>query len=213
MQTTTSTRPRRADAARNRGRILAAASELFAERGLDASMPELAERAGVGVGTVYRAFPDKEHVLSAVMAERFRWLAAEVECATEAADPWAAFTDVVWKAAALHAKDRAFHQCLPQALDLPDVTEARHRTLAAFRRLIKRAQEAGALRDDVVAEDIPMLLAGVGVSRSTSRGVSWERHLALVIDGLRAEGAPPLPSKPLSRAQLDAMVSELPCPR
>ena len=64
MQTTTSTRPRRADAARNRERILAAASELFAERGLDASMPELAERAGVGVGTVYRAFPDKEHVLS-----------------------------------------------------------------------------------------------------------------------------------------------------
>jgi len=213
MQTTTSTRPRRADAARNRERILAAASELFAERGLDASMPELAERAGVGVGTVYRAFPDKEHVLSAVMAERFRWLAAEVEAASAAPDPWAAFTDVVWKAAALHAKDRAFHQCLPQALDLPDVTEARHRSLDAFRRLIKRAQDAGALRDDVVAEDIPMLLAGVGVSRSTSRGVSWERHLALVIDGLRAEGAHPLPSKPLSRAQLDAMVSELPCPR
>jgi AcrR family transcriptional regulator len=213
MQTTTSTRPRRADAARNRERILAAASELFAERGLDASMPELAERAGVGVGTVYRAFPDKEHVLSAVMAERFRWLAAEVEAASEWADPWSAFTDVVWKAAALHAKDRAFHECLPQALDLPDVTEARRRSLDAFRRLIRRAQEAGALRDDVVAEDIPMLLAGVGVSRSTSRGVSWERHLALVIDGLRAEGAHPLPSKPLSRAQLDAMVSELPCPR
>jgi AcrR family transcriptional regulator len=213
MQTTTSTRPRRADAARNRERILAAASELFAQRGMDASMPELAERAGVGVGTVYRAFPDKEHVLSAVIAERFRWLAAEVEAASASADPWAAFTDVVWKAAALHAKDRAFHQCLPQALDLPEVSEARRHTLDAFRRLITRAQEAGALRDDLVAEDIPMLLAGVGVSRSASRGVSWERHLALVIDGLRAEGAHPLPSKPLSRAQLDAMVSELPCPR
>ena len=213
MPTSTSTRPRRADAARNRERILSAASELFAERGLDASMPELAERAGVGVGTVYRAFPDKEHVLSAVMAERFRWLAAEVEAASGAADPWAAFTDVVWKAAALHAKDRAFHQCLPQALDLPEVSAARRRTLDAFRRLIVRAQDAGAMREDVVAEDIPMLLAGVGVARSTGRGVSWERHLALVIDGLRAEGAHPLPSKPLTRAQLDAMVSELPCPR
>ena len=85
MPTTTATRPRRADAERNRARILAAASELFAERGLDASMPELAERAGVGVGTVYRAFPDKDHVLSAVMAERFRWLAAEIDAAIEAA--------------------------------------------------------------------------------------------------------------------------------
>src|SRR3954449_10315268 len=164
MATSVSSRPRRADAERNRARILAAASELFAERGLDASMPELAERAGVGVGTVYRAFPDKDHVLSAVMAERFRWLTARIEAAIEADDAWTAFTEVVWKGAALHAKDRAFHQCLPQALDLPEVSEARGRTLDAFQRLIKRAQAAGALRADVVAEDIPMLLAGVGLS-------------------------------------------------
>ena len=212
MRTTTATRPRRADAERNRARILAAASELFAERGVDASMPELAERAGVGVGTVYRAFPDKEHVVSAVIAERFRWLTREIDAATEADDPWTAFTDVVWKAAALHAKDRAFHQCLPEALDLPDISEARRRTLDALQRLIERAQAAGALRADVVAEDIPMLLAGIGLSRASGKGISWERHLALLIDGLRAEGAHPLPSKPLSRAQLDAMVSELPCP-
>ena len=210
---TAETRPRRADAARNRARILAAASELFAQRGLDASMPELAERAGVGVGTVYRAFPDKDHVLSAVMAERFRWFAGEIEAAIETEDPWTAFTAVVWKGAALHAKDRAFHQCLPRALDIPEVSEARGRTLDALQRLIERAQAAGALRPDVAAEDIPMLLAGVGLTRSAGPDVWWERHLALVIDGLRAEGAHPLPSKPLSRAELDAMVSELPCPR
>src|SRR6266540_4121388 len=97
MTATTPARPRRADAERNRSRILAAASELFAERGLDASMPDLAERAGVGVGTVYRAFPDKDHLLGAVMAERLRWLAGEIEAAIEAEDPWSAFTDVVWK--------------------------------------------------------------------------------------------------------------------
>ena len=210
---TAETRPRRADAARNRARILAAASELFAQRGLDASMPELAERAGVGVGTVYRAFPDKDHVLSAVMAERFRWFAGEIEAAIQTEDPWTAFTAVVWKGAALHAKDRAFHQGLPRALDIPEVSEARGRTLDALQRLIERAQAAHALRPDVVAEDIPMLLAGVGLTRSAGPDVSWERHLALIIDGLRAEGAHPLPSKPLSRAELDAMVSELPCPR
>jgi AcrR family transcriptional regulator len=206
-------RPRRADAERNRSRILAAASELFAQRGLDASMPELAERAGVGVGTLYRAFPDKDHLLGAVMAERLRWLAAEIEVAIEGADPWAAFTDVIWKGATLHVKDRAFHQCMRAALELPEVREARGHTLDAFQRLIERAQAAGVMRPDVVAEDIPMLMAGVGLSRAAGPGVQWERHLAVVIDGLRAEGAHPLPSKPLSRAQLDAIVRELPCPR
>src|SRR4051794_41510603 len=102
--TTTATRPRRADAERNRARILAAASELFAQRGLDASMPELAERAGVGVGTLYRAFPDKDHLLAAVMAERLRWLAGDIETAIAAPDPWAAFTDVTCNVATPHAK-------------------------------------------------------------------------------------------------------------
>jgi AcrR family transcriptional regulator len=213
MPATTAPRPRRADAERNRARILAAASELFAERGLDASMPELAERAGVGVGTLYRAFPDKDHLLGAVMAERLRWLAVQIEAANDAPDPWTAFTDVIWKGAALHVKDRAFHQCMRGALELPEVREARGRTLDAFQRLIDRAQATGAMRSDVVAEDIPMLLAGVGLSRVAGPGAAWERHLAVVIDGLRAEGAHPLPSRPLTRAQLDAIVRELPCPR
>jgi AcrR family transcriptional regulator len=213
MSATTAPRPRRADAERNRARILAAASELFAERGLDASMPDLAERAGVGVGTLYRAFPDKDHLLGAVMAERLRWFAVQIEAATAAADPWTAFTDVIWKGAALHVKDRAFHQCMRGALELPEVREARGRTLDAFQRLIDRAQGAGVMRADVVAEDVPMLLAGVGLSRVAGPGAAWERHLAVVIDGLRADGAHPLPSRPLTRAQLDAIVRELPCPR
>jgi AcrR family transcriptional regulator len=213
MSATTAPRPRRADAERNRARILSAASELFAERGLDASMPDLAERAGVGVGTLYRAFPDKDHLLGAVMAERLRWFAVQIEAASDAADPWTAFTDVIWKGAALHVKDRAFHQCMRGALELPEVREARGRTLDAFQRLIDRAQAAGVMRADVVAEDVPMLLAGVGLSRVAGPGAAWERHLAVVIDGLRADGAHPLPSRPLTRAQLDAIVRELPCPR
>src|SRR6185295_8489 len=161
-------RPRRADAERNRSRILAAASELFAARGLDASMPELAERAGVGVGSLYRASPDKDHLLGAVMAERLRWLAGEIEAAIQASDPWTGFTDVIWKGATLHVKDRAFHQCMRAALELPEVREARSHTLDGFQRLIERAQAAGAMRADVVAEDIPMLMAGGGPWRSSS---------------------------------------------
>jgi AcrR family transcriptional regulator len=206
--TTTPRRPRRADAERNRTRILAAARELFAERGLDASMPELAERAGVGVGTLYRAFPDKDHLLGAILAERMRWYAAQIELAAQADDPWEAFTEVVWKGAALHVTDRAFHECAPEAFDLDEIREAKHRTLDALQRLIERAQAAGDMRRDVVAEDLPMLLKGVGLARAAYPGAAWERHLAVVIDGLRAQGATPLPTKPISRAQLDAFVRE-----
>jgi AcrR family transcriptional regulator len=212
MPSSASSRPRRADAERNRARILDAAAELFAQRGLDASMPELAERAGVGVGTVYRAFPDKEHLLAAVIAARLRWFADKIEAAVRADDAWAAFAEVMRKGAALHLKDRAYHECMPDALALPDVRAARERVLDAMQRLIDRAQAQGVMRPDVVAEDIPMLLAGVGRSRSGGPGPGWERHLAVIVDGLRAEGAHPLPSKPLRRAELDAIMREQPLP-
>ena len=168
MSITTPYRPRRADAERNRARILAAASELFAERGLDASMPDLADRAGVGIGTVYRAFPDKDHLLGAVMAERFRWLADEIEAAARTDDPWIAFTDVVWKGAALHAKDRAFHQLMPQAAGLPEVQEARGRTLDAFQRLLER-REVG----------IDATLHGAGREARDQRRRTAELHLGI----------------------------------
>ena len=99
------------------------------------------------------------------------------------------------------------------ARELPAVREARDRTLGALQGLIERAQAAGEMRGDVGAEDIKMLLSGVGLSRAAGTGAAWERHLAVVIDGLRPEGAHPLPSRPLTRAQLDAIVHELPCPR
>jgi AcrR family transcriptional regulator len=204
-------RPRRADAERNRTRILDTASELFAERGLDASMPELAERAGVGVGTVYRAFPDKEHLLGAVVAARFRWFAEQVEAAAEADDAWSGFVEVISKGAALHVKDRAMHECVLHVKGQPEVQEARERTRDAMQRLVERAQQQGTMRADVVAEDVPILLAGIGLSREAVPGVAWERHLAIVIDGLRAEGARPLPSKPLRRAQLDDVVRQASC--
>jgi AcrR family transcriptional regulator len=204
-----SNRPRRADAERNRARILEAASELFADRGLDASMPELAERAGVGVGTLYRAFPDKEHLLGAVVAERYRWFAEQAETAAQADDAWSAFSQVLCQGAALHVKDRAFQQCVRRVIGLPEVREARERTLGAMQKLIERAQQQGAMRPDVVAEDVPMLLAGIGNSREVVPGVAWERHLAIVLDGLRAEGCRALPDTPARGAQLDAVARQL----
>jgi AcrR family transcriptional regulator len=207
MNPLTSDRPRRADAERNRARILQTASELFADRGLDASMPELAERAGVGVGTLYRAFPDKDHLLGAVVAQRYQWFAEQVETAAEAGDAWTAFSEVVCLGAALHVKDRAFQQCVRRVMTVAEVREARERTLAAMQRLIERAQAQGAMRADVTAEDVPMLLSGIGASRDAVPGLAWERHLAIVLDGLRAEGARTLPCTPARGAQLDAVSS------
>ena len=205
-------RPRRADAERNRRSVLRAANEVFARRGMDASIPDVAARAGVGVGTVYRSFPTKRHLLGAIVAERFRWFEGQVHEALDAPEAWPAFEQVVWKGAAAQVKDRAFHQLIGHAADLPDVRRAREAAFAALQRLVARAQAEGTMRADVTAEDMPTLLAGVGYAQE-GPAACWERHLAVVLDGLRAEGARPLPCEPLSPARLDAIVAELPCPR
>ena len=211
--TTLSSRPRRADAERNRTRILRAASALFAERGPDASMPELAERAGVGVGTLYRAFGDKEQLLGAVVAERMRWFADQLELAADADDAWHAFEAAIWKGAALQVKDRALHRASTDLDAHEEVRAQKARVRAGLARLIKRAQDQGTMRPDVRPDDIPMLLDGVGRTREAGPDARWERHLTIVIDGLRAQGAPALPPKPMCRRDLDALLGELPCPR
>ena len=212
-QATPSPRPRRADAERNRARILRAASELFAEQGPDASMPELAERAGVGVGTLYRAFGDKEQLLGAVVAERMRWFAARLEDAADAPDAWAAFEAAIWKGAALQVKDRALHRAAAEALAVDELKTAKAAVRAALAKLIERAQAQGTMRPDVRPDDIPMLLDGVGLTREAGPDARWERHLAIVIDGLRAQGAPALPRDRMCRRDLDAILRELPCPQ
>ncbi|MDP9346540.1 MAG: TetR/AcrR family transcriptional regulator [Actinomycetota bacterium] len=212
-RTTHSSRPRRADAERNRTRILRAASELFAERGPDASMPELAERAGVGVGSLYRAFGDKEQLLGAVIAERMRWFAGQLEQDLAAPDAWGAFEAAIWKGAALQVKDRALHRAAAEALAVDEVREAKGAVRAALAQLIERAQAQGSLRADVRADDIPMLLDGVGLTHEAGPEARWERHLAIVIDGLRAHGSESaLPREPMCRGDLDAILRELPCP-
>jgi AcrR family transcriptional regulator len=210
--TTLSSRPRRADAERNRARILRAASALFAEQGPDASMPELAERAGVGVGTLYRAFEDKERLLGAIVAERLRWFARQLELAAETPDAWAAFEAAIWKGAALQVKDRALHHAAVEALAVDEVVAAKQAVRSALGRLIERAQQQGTMRPDVAPDDIPMLLDGVGLTRQAGPDARWERHLTIVIDGLRAQGAPALPRERMCRRDLDAILRELPCP-
>lgn len=184
-------RPLRADARRNRERILAAARAAFAQYGADAQMDDIARRAEVGVGTVYRHFPTKDDLLTALAAEHFAALAALAREAMEGEpDPWEAFARFLRDAATRQAEDRSIVDILSAA---PDDSKARAADAeglwAATTELVARAQAAGSLRADVLPEDVPMLMCAVGQADRIgppARDPVWPRMLALILDGLRA---------------------------
>jgi AcrR family transcriptional regulator len=193
----------RADARRNREAVLAAAKELFAEQGLDAQMPEIARAAKVGVGTVYRHFPTKDDLIEALVDERFERIAARGTQAIEEAkeDPWKAFRDYMHFSVGLQANDRALSQVMSSRPDLMRSYAEGSGTLELSEKLLTMAQKSGELRKDAEVEDIPMIICGLGhvtsaaVSGRMAPGMSWERFLALVLDGLRAPGFKKLPNR------------------
>jgi AcrR family transcriptional regulator len=200
----------RADARRNRGAVLAAAKKLFAEQGLDAQMPDIAKAAKVGVGTVYRHFPTKDDLIEALVAERFERIAERGAEALEHAkdDPWQAFCDYMRFSVELQATDRAISQVFSSR---PDVMQAHAKssgTIERSEKLVKLAQRSGDLRKDAEVEDVPMIICGLGhVTEAASAGrmapgMSWERLLAIVLDGLRAPGSGRLPRRPPGTARL-----------
>lgn len=188
---------RRADAIRNRKRILDAARELFAEHGYDAQIDAIARRAGVGVGTVYRHFPNKEDLLGALIQARFEGLAAAAREAIANPDPWDGFEGFMRYSAGVMAGDRALSEAMferpemmragAEGVGMPDVLE----------ELVSRAQAAGEVREEMIWEDVPGLMCGMG--RALTDGtigpmdMSWERYLGIILDGLRAPGANRLP--------------------
>jgi AcrR family transcriptional regulator len=191
-------RPLRADARRNRERVLTAAAVVFSEHGRDAQMDDVASRAGVGVGTVYRHFPTKEALMEALAVDRFEKVIAAGKAALALDDPWEAFVQSVQIGAELLAADRAFTEVVgelqgPMPLP-PDVLDDMNRT---FGELLHRAQESGHLRADLVLDDISMLMCGIGFATRKPHQCpgSWRRHVEIILDGLRATSASgPLPS-------------------
>ena len=190
----------RADARRNRDAVLEAARQLMAIEGLDAQMSDIAEAAGVGVGTVYRHFPTKEELVEALAEHRFQRLA---EFATEAlaeSDPGPAFERFLYRGAELQATDQALSELMRDRPDAMRAGAERAGLLELSRKALTRAQAAGAIRPDAVAEDIPMVMCGLGTSTPCSGGpfvtsTSWRRYLAIMIDGLRAGGTSEMPPR------------------
>jgi AcrR family transcriptional regulator len=186
----------RADARRNRAAVLAAAKKLFADRGLDAQMPEVAKAAKVGVGTVYRHFPTKEDLIAALVTERFARLAEQAREGLAAAEPWQGFCGFIRFSAQIQADDRGLCEVMGSR---PDVTDCAVRDVGLpelCEQLVARAQRAGQLRTDLDWQDIPMIACGLGRITQASVGPAagrWPRLVEIILDGLRAPGSGALP--------------------
>jgi AcrR family transcriptional regulator len=205
-------RPLRRDAERNRQRILSAAAEVFGERGLDATLDDIARRAGVGVATVYRRFPDKESLVGELFHDRISTLVAVAEEACKADDPWDGLLSYLEYLTTTMAGDLGLRQMLLFATYGRDrVSWMRERMRPVVARLVARAQATGQLRDDFSATDVPMLtvmLATAAEYAAPVQPAAWRRYLALILDGLRParDCASPLPLPALTPDEMEQIV-------
>src|SRR3954447_14682128 len=195
-------RPLRADAARNRTRVLDAARTAFAEQGLDVGVEEIARRAGVGKGTLYRRFPTKEALVRAIFDDILEEVEA-ISLETDGEpDTGAAFARYLSSAARMQASNQGFYDVVARGLGAAALTaEQRQRLLAAAARPLRRAQEAGAVRADLVPEDVVLMLRMLGAAtRPAPDGHAmddhWPRYLGLLLDSTRPQAATPLPAEP-----------------
>ncbi len=185
-------KPLRADARRNREKVLTAARAVFADQGVDAQMDDVARRADVGVGTVYRHFPTKDALLGALAEELFAKLAAHAREMLELDDPWEAFLRTMWFSGEKTAGDRAFAEILAASRNaLPVDCPGKKELTGTVDTIMKRAIAAGKMRPDVVIDDIPLLMCGIGSASAMPHPnpEAWRRHLGIVLDGMRAEAA------------------------
>jgi AcrR family transcriptional regulator len=176
--------------------VIAAAKKLFADQGLDAQMPDVANAAKVGVGTVYRRFPTKDDLIAALVAERFLRLAEKARESLEMRDAWEGLADFIRFSAQIQADDRGLCEAMGSR---PEVMDAAARAVGLPEycdRLVKRAQRSGQLRADLAWEDIPMIACGLGRITQATAGPAtgrWPRLVEIILDGLRAPGSGKLP--------------------
>src|SRR5215208_1345281 len=196
----------RADAERNRQRILEAARAVFAEAGLDTPLEAIAQRAGVGIATLYRRFPTRQALIEEVFSSR---LEQAVQAAAEALaieDAWEGFATYLWRLCAMQAEDFGVRDLLTTTFSSArglEETRKRGHTLAT--QLIDRAKAQGSLRADFSPEDLLFLLiANRAFVAATSRvkRTAWKRYVALFLEGCRADRAHALPEPPLSERQM-----------
>jgi len=198
-------RPQRADARRNRERVLAAAEELFAEHGASVQMADVARRAGVGVGTVCRNFATKEALVEALLDEMLEPLVVASELALADPDPAEGLRSYIEAMADLQARSRGLAEQMSAHIerDEQSVKVALRRNVAA---MLRRAQDAGAVRADIGPADLALLFCGIAQSAVLAGDVGAtqrRRYLTIVLDGLKPAEPSALPGRPLDYADLE----------
>ena len=204
---------KRSHARRNHELLVVAAREVFAERGVEASLEEIARRAGVGVGTLYRHFPTRDALIEAVFERRIGEFVAVAEAAAEEPDAWLAFVGFLEGTLAIQAGDRMLKDVF---LRLPPgtgpVQQARTEMRQLFETVLERAREHGGLRGDFAFPDLALLFwsfAPLMDATADAAPGAWRRHLHWLLEGLRAEAATPPPEPPLTSEQLELAVQAL----
>lgn len=203
-------RPLRRDAERNRARILDAAREVYAAEGLDAGFDEIARVAGVGVGTVYRRFPQRGDLVEALFEQEIGDVVARAELAAADPDPWRGLGDFLRWGAEAQAADRGLAQVLAAAGKGHErLAAGRDRLRPAVAALVRHAQAAGVLRADITELDIGIALAMISQVGGAGRDDLRDRYLTLVLDGLvvRRDSPTPLPGAAASEDDLTCVMA------
>ncbi|MEU0545638.1 TetR/AcrR family transcriptional regulator [Nocardia sp. NPDC005978] len=196
---TTAPPPRRlrADAARNQQRIITAASELFAEHGLEITLDDVAAKAGVGVGTVYRRFANKQELISEVFDQNVSEFASAVDTALHHRDPWQGLVELFEYACQHMAANRGLSEVLLEMRDSIDrFTCVRDRIQPGMHQVVQRAKDSGAVQPDIEPGDffalVNMVDGVAGFARTVNPEV-WRRYAAVVLNGVRGDSVPRLP--------------------
>ena len=202
----------RVDAVRNRQRILAAAAQVFAERGLEVSLDEVARVAGVGVGTVYRRFPNKEALIDALFEDKVAGIVALAREAEAFDDPWEGFVHFIEQALEGQVHNRGLRDVLLRSESgCAGVARTREAITPILATVIERAQRSGRLRPDLVVNDVPMLVTMLGAVSDYVGPIDpelWRRYMVLVFDSLVADRTTSTPlSNPPSQEVVDAAMT------
>ncbi|MFI5908945.1 TetR/AcrR family transcriptional regulator [Dactylosporangium sp. NPDC051541] len=194
---TPAARSLRRDAEANRQRLLDAASELFAERGLDVTLNDIAHHAGVGVGTAYRRFPNKEAVIDAVFEQRLEAVEAAAHEALQVPDAWQGLAQYLQRTLRLQLADRGLDQILnDRTLGDVRINDVRVRIAPLVVALVDRAKEHGAVRRDFAPTDVAFIQTAMSAVMERTRDLAptlYERYLTMMLDGVRGDRPDPTP--------------------
>ena len=196
-------RAARKDSVRNRARLVDAARKVFAERGFDATLDDIAMHAGVGVGTAYRHFPNKAAIASEVLTEATERIEVDAREALEIEDPWEALATFFERTAERQAADRGLYEALTGKGNLEEQDRIWPNIIDVVTKLFDRAAAARVVRSDAAPQDVAAILVMMGPAYDLARRVDpqlWRRYLQMMLDGLRATEREnlPAPAPPLT---------------